>query len=160
MFRIVSSLLLATLFTLGFATTPAFAQNRQVVTSTHSPMEGCGADGLSVDAIWTPSGKNKIRLKSVFVDNTDNHMFTYVSVTNAKGVLVYAGPNGHGQVGDGKDYNFEKGFERNSEGVVVPIGASDLNPLGWKPFVSESFTVRVTSGEWRYCNATIQLNRK
>ena len=73
--------------------------------------------------------------------------------------LRYIGPNGHGLVGDGVDYEWTYGTETNADGARVPIGASDSNPQGWPHhgYTSRSFEVRVTAPEMRYCGVVLQL---
>lgn len=129
---------------------------RYGVTTVISAQEGCGPAGLTLTARWSRVG-DRIRLVSVLVDNDDAlPLVPSLSVT-ADGVLAYAGPNGHGRVGDGRDYEWVRGYELNAAGESVPIGASDLNPLGWRPVSGKALVIRAVLGEARYCTAVLSL---
>lgn len=133
---------------------PSRAWQTSRVTSTQ---EGCGAAGLTVSASWrlTRAG---VELRSVLADNDDAFRITpSLSVTSSTAGLLYSGPNGHGRVGDGLDYEWTRGHERNADGVRVRIGASDNNPDGWRTLKAPDTTIRVVVGEARYCAVTLTL---
>ena len=142
---------------LGVAIPSAEAASRWRTTTVVSTQEGCGPAGLTLTATWRPT-RSGVLLRSVLVDNDDRYapMVPSLSVT-ADGVLAYAGPNAHGRVGDGLDYEWIRGWERNVDGVRVPIGASDLNPRGWRPIAGRQLVIRTVLGEARYCTATLTL---
>lgn len=124
-------------------------------TTVVSTQEGCGS-GLTLSVRWSRV-RDVITVRSVLVDNDDAvPLVPSLSVT-ADGVLAYAGPNGHGKVGDGKDYEWVRGYELNAAGARVPIGASDLNPLGWRPVSGKALVIRAVLGEARYCTAVLSL---
>ena len=129
---------------------------RYGTTTVISAQEGCGPAGLTLSARWSRV-RDVITVRSVLVDNDDAvPLVPSLSVT-ADGVLAYAGPNGHGKVGDGKDYEWVRGWELNRDGVRVPIGASDLNPTGWRPVTGKALVIRAVLGEARYCTAVLSL---
>ena len=128
---------------------------RYGTTTVVSTQEGCGS-GLTLSVRWSRI-RDVITVRSVLVDNDDAvPLVPSLSVT-ADGVLAYAGPNGHGKVGDGKDYEWVRGWELNRDGVRVPIGASDLNPTGWRPVTGKALVIRAVLGEARYCTAVLSL---
>lgn len=157
MLRRLSALVLAFLLAVVGAT-PAAACPRYQVTTVRSTMEGCGAQGLTVSAVWRQSRAGVV-LESVLADPDATLGFFPLSlaVMDADNSPRYAGPNGHGLVGDGVDYEWVRGHERNSAGVRVPIGASDLNPRGWRPISGKSLRVVVVLAEARYCHAEIMI---
>ena len=121
-----------------------------------SAQEGCGPAGLTM-TVHTTQHRGVTTVRRVLVDNDDAlPLVPSLSVT-ADGVLAYAGPNGHGKVGDGKDYEWVRGWELNRDGVRVPIGASDLNPTGWRPVTGKALVIRAVLGEARYCTAVLSL---
>ena len=130
---------------------------RYGTTTVISAQEGCGPAGLTLSARWSRV-RDVITVRSVLVDNDDRFapMAPSLSVV-ADGVLAYAGPNGHGRIGDGRDYEWVRGFELNAAGVQVPIGASDLNPQGWRPVSGKALVIRAVLGEARYCTAVLSL---
>ena len=129
---------------------------RYGTTTVISAQEGCGPAGLTLSVRWSRV-RDVITVRSVLVDNDDAvPLVPSLSVT-ADGVLAYAGPNGHGKVGDGKDYEWVRGYELNAAGARVPIGASDLNPLGWRPVSGRDLAIRAVLGEARYCTAVLSL---
>ncbi len=114
---------LLTLGLLGVAIPSAEAASRWRTTTVVSTQEGCGPAGLTLTATWRPT-RSGVLLRSVLVDNDDRYapMVPSLSVT-ADGVLAYAGPNGHGRVGDGLDYEWIRGWERNVDGLRVRLGS-------------------------------------
>lgn len=149
--------LLAALLAVVLAAPQALAAcPRYGVTTVVSAQEGCGPAGLTLSARWSRVG-DRIRLVSVLVDNDDGLPLVPSLTVTADGVLAYAGPNGHGHVGDGRDYEWVRGYELNAAGESVPIGASDLNPLGWRPVSGRELVIQTVLGEARYCTAVLSL---
>lgn len=133
-----------------------YASQTTTVTSTQ---EGCGPEGLRMEVTWRPLLSGKVEVRSVLVDNDDSGplLTPYLSAVDEAGTLRYAGPNGHGRVGDGKDYLWTAGWEENSAGELVRIGASDWNGRGWTAIRGESLTVRASWGGARYCEAAVTI---
>ena len=73
--------------------------------------------------------------------------------------LRYIGPNGHGLVGDGVDYEWTSGWERNAAGERVRVGASGRNPAGWPRagFRERDLLVQVTTEAARSCRVEVVL---
>ncbi len=129
---------------------------RYGTTTVISAQEGCGPAGLTLSARWSRV-RDVITVRSVLVDNDDAMPLVPSLSVTADGVLAYAGPNGYGKVGDGRDYEWIKGFELNAAGESVPIGASDLNPQGWRPVSGRELVIRTVLGEARYCTVVLSL---
>ena len=83
---------------------------------------------VSVDYV---TSKRKTTVKSVYAEGGMDGLRSNFSLvlSDAKGKTLYAGP-GPG-VGDGRDYLWTSGWEPNTDGKPVRIGASTVSPSGW-----------------------------
>lgn len=83
---------------------------------------------VSVDYV---TSKRKTTVKSVYAEGGMDGLRSNFSLvlSDAKGKTLYAGP-GPG-VGDGRDYLWTSGWEPNTDGKPVRIGASTVSPQGW-----------------------------
>ncbi len=136
--------------------TPAMAAGtRWRTASVASHQEGCR---LVVKATYSVDARGNINLDKVLASGLQG-FGPALALRDGAGRWVYLGPNAHGRVGDGVDYEWTYGTETNADGVRVPIGASDSNPQGWPHhgYTSRSFEVRVTAPEMRYCGVVLQL---
>lgn len=152
--RAALSLLLAALLTMTGAPLAEAHSRWQTVTAA-STQEGCH---LTVTATYR-TDRRGIVLDSVLAEGL-NGWRVALGVMAADGRTVYAGPVGHGRVGDGIDYLWTAGWERNSDGAKVRIGASDLNPRGWPSSgytAKGGFTLTVSAPEYRYCGVTLEV---
>ena len=137
---------------------PAHAGSRWKVATVRSSQPGCG---LAATVTYRVDSRRVVILDRVLATGLDGAVATLAVASGAPryAALLYLGPNGHGRVGDGVDYEWTRGWERNADGAKVRIGASGKNPDGWpKDGVrGRDLLVQVTVEGARQCRAEVVL---
>ena len=137
---------------------PAHAGSRWTVATVRSSQPGCG---LAATVTYRTDARRVVIVDRVLATGLRG---APVSLSIATGgprwaALRYIGPNGHGVVGDGVDYEWTAGWERNAAGERVRVGASGRNPDGWPRagFRERDLLVQVTTEAARSCRVELVL---
>ena len=109
---------------------------------------------VSVDYV---ASRGKTTIRSVYADGgMDGLRSNFSLVLSEDGQALYAGP-GPG-VGDGRDYLWTSGWEPNTDGKPVRIGASTVSPSGWpRGGITGTKLAGFVSAQATYCTLRFTL---